>query len=295
MRLHAPKAWLAPASVAADTTWVNDASARMDAVLTPCPDVTSEIPASLLACVQHGHTGNLWRDAISSHQALLDALDVLVKHSSWRDSIVALLMWPVLRSLRILGASWLWLWARQGLRLRCVCMCMCVWSSSSERGVQHSLVNFYRVTCSMRVQCTGSLCASHAAWASWLQKAASAVDTSRNSWEDCSHSRLRVSAVPRHRVQVSAASKLVPVAHAAEIRPSSRGNLLRQLLSANVDADLYGKELVRAVINVSLGEVVRLPCGLGLLPPALTAPPASSRCALQPPRVLQEPRCSSTL
>jgi hypothetical protein len=52
-------------------------------------------------------------------------------------------------------------------------------------------------------------------------------------------------------VQVSAASKLVPVAHAAEIWPSSRGNLLRQLLSANVDADLYGKELVRAVINVS--------------------------------------------
>lgn len=54
-------------------------------------------------------------------------------------------------------------------------------------------------------------------------------------------------------MQVSAASKLVPVAHAAEIRPSSRGNLLRQLLSANVDAYLYGKELVRAVINVSLG------------------------------------------
>jgi hypothetical protein len=55
----------------------------------------------------------------------------------------------------------------------------------------------------------------------------------------------------RQRVQVSAASKLVPVAHAAEIRSGSRGNLLRQLLSANVDADLYGKELVRAVINVS--------------------------------------------
>lgn len=49
---------------------------------------------------------------------------------------------------------------------------------------------------------------------------------------------------------VSASSHLVPVAHAAEIRPSSRGNLLRQLLSSNVDADLYGKELVRAIINV---------------------------------------------
>lgn len=72
-----------------------------------------------VASVQHGHTGKLWHDAISSHQALLDALDVLVKHSSWRDSIVALLMWPVLWSLRHLGASWLWLWARQGLRMRC--------------------------------------------------------------------------------------------------------------------------------------------------------------------------------
>lgn len=57
-------------------------------------------------------------------------------------------------------------------------------------------------------------------------------------------------------MQVSASSKLVPVAHAAEIRPGSRGNLLRQLLSANVDADLYGKELVRAVINVG----ARRPC-----------------------------------
>lgn len=224
--------------------------------------------------MQHGHTGNLWRDAISSHQALLDALDVLVKHSSWRDSIVALLMWPVLRSLRYLGASWLWLWARQGLRLRCVqhvsvyvCVCVCSAAANGGPGVQHSLANFvvwHVYTCSMRVQCIGSLCASHAAWhTSWL-KAASAVDRSPNFRQDCPHSRLRVAAASRHRVQVSAASKLVPVAHAAEIRPSSRGNLLRQLLSANMDADLYGKELVRAVINVSLGEVVRPTCALGL-------------------------------
>jgi hypothetical protein len=75
------------------------------------------LPAACFA-LQHGHTGNLWRDAISSHQALLDALDVLVKHSSWRDSIVALLMWPVLITLRYLGASWLWVWARQSLRLK---------------------------------------------------------------------------------------------------------------------------------------------------------------------------------
>lgn len=55
---------------------------------------------------------------MSSHEALLDALDVLVKHSSWRDSIVALLIWPVLWCLRHIGASWLWLWRRQGQRLR---------------------------------------------------------------------------------------------------------------------------------------------------------------------------------
>jgi hypothetical protein len=37
-------------------------------------------------------------------------------------------------------------------------------------------------------------------------------------------------------VQVSARSQLVPVARAAEIRSGSKGNLLRQLVSANVDA-----------------------------------------------------------
>ena len=67
---------------------------------------------------QNGHPGSLWSDPVSGRQALLDALDVLVKRSSWRDSIVALLMWPVLWSLRHVGASWLWLWARQGLGLR---------------------------------------------------------------------------------------------------------------------------------------------------------------------------------
>lgn len=58
-------------------------------------------------------------------------------------------------------------------------------------------------------------------------------------------------------MQVSATSKLVPVAHAAEIRAGSRGNLLRQLVSANVDADLYGKELVRAIINVKWDSFAR--------------------------------------
>jgi hypothetical protein len=67
---------------------------------------------------QHGHPGSLWSDAISGRQALLDALDVLVKRSSWRDSIVALLMWPVLWALRHAGAGWLWLWARQSLGTR---------------------------------------------------------------------------------------------------------------------------------------------------------------------------------
>jgi hypothetical protein len=58
-------------------------------------------------------------------------------------------------------------------------------------------------------------------------------------------------------VQVSATSKLIPVVHAANIRPGSRGNLLRQLLSANVDADLYGRELVRAIINVKWESFAR--------------------------------------
>lgn len=56
---------------------------------------------------------------------------------------------------------------------------------------------------------------------------------------------------------VSATSKMVPVAHAAEIRSGSRGNLLRQLVAANVGADLYGKELVRAVINVKWDSFAR--------------------------------------
>lgn len=48
---------------------------------------------------------------------------------------------------------------------------------------------------------------------------------------------------------VSASSKLLPVAAAAEIRAGSH-NLLRQMMSSNLEADLYGKELVKAVINV---------------------------------------------
>jgi hypothetical protein len=44
----------------------------------------------------------------------------------------------------------------------------------------------------------------------------------------------------RNRVQVSARSQLVPVARAAEIRSGSKGNLLRQLVSANVDAGEAG-------------------------------------------------------
>ena len=84
-------------------------------------------------------------------------------------------------------------------------------------------------------------------------------------------------------MQVSASSKLVPVAHAAEIRPGSRGNLLRQLLSANVDADLYGKELVRAVINVrgwarcidSLLQGVQMWHAISYFPPVQMPPDCS--------------------
>eukprot|EP00882_Tetradesmus_deserticola_P013423 GHRQ01014252.1.p1 GENE.GHRQ01014252.1~~GHRQ01014252.1.p1 ORF type:complete len:609 (+),score=264.50 GHRQ01014252.1:262-1827(+) len=132
----------------------------------------------LYKCSAHGHPGNLWASATSGQQPLLDALDVLIKRASWRDSIVALLMWPALWGLRHLGAWWLWAWSTRGLGAR-------------------------------------------------------------------------------NRVQVSARSQLVPVARAAEIRSGSKGNLLRQLVSANVDADLYGKELVRAIINVKWESFAR--------------------------------------
>jgi hypothetical protein len=69
-------------------------------------------------CQQHGHPGSLWASATSGQQPLLDALDVLIKRASWRDSIVALLMWPALWGLRHLGAWWLWIWATQSLGAR---------------------------------------------------------------------------------------------------------------------------------------------------------------------------------
>ena len=48
---------------------------------------------------------------------------------------------------------------------------------------------------------------------------------------------------------VCATSKLLPMAGAAEIRKGSR-TLLRQLISSNLEADLFGKDVVRAVIQV---------------------------------------------
>jgi hypothetical protein len=55
---------------------------------------------------------------------------------------------------------------------------------------------------------------------------------------------------------VTASSKLLPMAGAAEIRKGSR-TLLRQLISANLEADLYGKEVVRAVIQVKWESFAR--------------------------------------
>jgi hypothetical protein len=49
----------------------------------------------------------------STQQPLLEALDVLIQRASWRDSIVALLLMPVIIGLRQLGAGWLWLTQRQ--------------------------------------------------------------------------------------------------------------------------------------------------------------------------------------
>jgi hypothetical protein len=62
---------------------------------------------------QHGNPARLWQSVTSTQQPLLEALDVLVKRASWRDSISALLLTPVIIGLRHLGRGWLWLTRRQ--------------------------------------------------------------------------------------------------------------------------------------------------------------------------------------
>lgn len=57
------------------------------------------------------------------------------------------------------------------------------------------------------------------------------------------------------KVLVSATSKLLPLEHAAEIREGK--SLLRQLVMTNTDTDLYGCEVVRAVINVKWNTYAR--------------------------------------
>ncbi|KAI8473405.1 MAG: Ion transport protein-domain-containing protein [Monoraphidium minutum] len=131
---------------------------------------------AIYKCSTHGNPARLWGSVASTQQPLLEALDVLIKRASWRDSIVALLMLPAVMGLRQLGAGWMWVTRRQ-----------------------------------MRT---------------------------------------------KDRVLVSASSKLIPVRDAAKIRPG-RTNLLRQLVSANTDADLYGRQLVRAVIEVKWDSFAR--------------------------------------
>lgn len=70
----------------------------------------------------------------------------------------------------------------------------------------------------------------------------------------------------REVVTVAARSKLVPVAGAAQIHHGSK-NLLRQLVSAGVDADLYGKWPIAGQF-VSLSTV-------DAQPPACTSPAAT--------------------
>lgn len=62
---------------------------------------------------QHGNPARLWASVTSTQQPLLEALDVLIKRASWRDSIVALLLMPLIVGLRQMGAGWLWLTRRQ--------------------------------------------------------------------------------------------------------------------------------------------------------------------------------------
>lgn len=81
----------------------------MCAALPPPPRNT------LLA--QHGNPGRLWASVTSTQQPLLEALDVLIKRASWRDSILALLLMPVIIGLRQLGSAWLWI-TRQQMRTK---------------------------------------------------------------------------------------------------------------------------------------------------------------------------------
>lgn len=83
-----------------------------------------------------------------------------------------------------------------------------------------------------------------------MRAAAALRDGALRSVHSTANANSLATASRRSAVLVAAASQLVPVAHAAEIRPGARGNLLRQLVSAGVEADLFGQQLVAAIITV---------------------------------------------
>ncbi len=64
---------------------------------------------SATAIPQNGNPSGLWSSADAAQQPLLEALDVLIKRSSWKDSITAVLLLPLIKGLRHLGAFALWL------------------------------------------------------------------------------------------------------------------------------------------------------------------------------------------
>lgn len=73
-------------------------------------------PPPLPRRAQHGNPERLWSSATSVQQPLLDALDVLIARASWRDSVAALLMVPLVVLLRRLGGAWIWATARRRQR-----------------------------------------------------------------------------------------------------------------------------------------------------------------------------------
>jgi hypothetical protein len=56
---------------------------------------------------QTGHPGDTWTSALTD-EPLLGALDVLIKRASWQDSIVALLLMPIILGMRHAWQLWLW-------------------------------------------------------------------------------------------------------------------------------------------------------------------------------------------
>lgn len=117
--------WLASPLVAVQCA--NEAARRCtppNGFCTPRP-YTPFYSSTPFACSykpQHGNSQGLWQSSDKAAAPFLEALDVLIKRSSWDESIVSLLLMPVIIGLRHTGA-WLprarnWLLARRSLKSR---------------------------------------------------------------------------------------------------------------------------------------------------------------------------------